>query len=164
MQLVFYGYCELELEDAIAIDNIVLQSLALPTSTSVPEDTTFEDKTTETPTTKLITETSTVYSQLFYLLMKLEECLIYLFFILLFPTACDQYLNTTSGTISSPNFPFDYFNSIDCLYTIDLQHLTGIQIMLNFTSFNTETFYDVVSVMCCSILLYMYQLQVTNDF
>jgi hypothetical protein len=88
MQLVFYGYCELELEDAIAIDNIVLQSLALPTSSSIPvEDTTFEDKTTETPTTTLITETTTVYSQLFHLLMKLEECLIYLFFILFFPNS-----------------------------------------------------------------------------
>ena len=52
---------------------------------------------------------------------------------------CGGTFYTPTGTVSSPNYPNRYPNNNDCYYNIIAP--TGIQIHLNFLSFNLEFHY-----------------------
>lgn len=53
-------------------------------------------------------------------------------------------LATTTGTITSPNYPEAYGSFLDCLYIIRAPE--GMRIHLTFTKFIVEREYDVISV------------------
>ncbi len=48
------------------------------------------------------------------------------------------------GSISSPNYPNPYPFNEDCRYVI--RSISGKPIILNFTDFHTESFFDFVTV------------------
>ncbi|XP_052234012.1 deleted in malignant brain tumors 1 protein-like [Dreissena polymorpha] len=49
-----------------------------------------------------------------------------------------------SGNLSSPNYPYNYTNSLTCTYY--LQANAGLRVCLSFDVFRTESVYDVVSL------------------
>jgi hypothetical protein len=58
-QLIFYGYCGSNIEDAIAIDNIVLETQDISTTEMVTTTTTTPTTTTPTTTTPTTTTPTT---------------------------------------------------------------------------------------------------------
>ena len=58
--------------------------------------------------------------------------------------SCSGSYGGYSGVISSPNFPYDYCNNLDCQYSITVP--SSYKIRLYFTSFNTENGWDFVKV------------------
>lgn len=57
---------------------------------------------------------------------------------------CGDTLRGSSGIISSPNFPSEYYNSADCTWTILAD--PGDTISIIFTDFQTEEKYDYLEV------------------
>ncbi|XP_077864850.1 cubilin-like [Saccoglossus kowalevskii] len=52
----------------------------------------------------------------------------------------DEYLTDSNGFISSPNFPMDYPNSIDCVWIIDIS--SNLSVKIDFINFETEAGFD----------------------
>ncbi|KAE9417169.1 hypothetical protein Angca_010265, partial [Angiostrongylus cantonensis] len=64
-------------------------------------------------------------------------------------STCGGFLQTSSGSFSSPNYPQHYPSSKECVWEIEAEY--GYQIFLNFTTFNiegmkTECSYDYVKI------------------
>ncbi|VDM56930.1 unnamed protein product [Angiostrongylus costaricensis] len=64
-------------------------------------------------------------------------------------STCGGFLQTSSGSFSSPNYPQHYPSSKECVWEIEAED--GYQIFLNFTTFNiegmkTECSYDYVKI------------------
>ncbi|KAI9562416.1 hypothetical protein GHT06_013386 [Daphnia sinensis] len=57
---------------------------------------------------------------------------------------CGGLISGYSGIISSPNYPNEYGNSLDCRYLVQVP--CGYRVRLYFNSFNTESGYDFVNV------------------
>jgi CUB domain len=58
--------------------------------------------------------------------------------------ACNQTYTTSSGIISTPNFPGDYTNNMNCYWLIITG--TGTRIQLSFDTFVVETNFDFLLV------------------
>ena len=56
--------------------------------------------------------------------------------------SCGGYFTTWTGTLTSPNYPSDYYNNADCSYIIDLQHTGATSIGFHFNDFELETSYE----------------------
>ena len=57
---------------------------------------------------------------------------------------CNDILTTSSGLLTSPNFPGAYANNYNCQWIIRVT--AGSKVRLTFTDFATEGFYDYVEV------------------
>ena len=64
--------------------------------------------------------------------------------IYVFSDTCGGYYASLTGAFSSPNYPGDYPNNVDCRYTIIVP--VDHYITLSFQTFNTESGFDYVKV------------------
>lgn len=48
--------------------------------------------------------------------------------VILFPAECGNSVTGTQGTLLSPNFPVNYSNNHECIYSIQTQPGKGIQL------------------------------------
>lgn len=120
---IFYAFIGGYAEDAIAIDDIFIESQDASTST-----TQFTPPTipcvgnacppTTTPATTTVSPTT--------------------------PEPCGGSYSAASGTISSPHYPNSYGFNEDCRYKIQVS--SGNRVKLDFNSFNTESGFDFVTV------------------
>jgi len=62
--------------------------------------------------------------------------------------SCTTVLTGSSGTFSSPNYPFNYDNNVNCQWRIIIQPTANEQsyIQLRFDSFDTQISYDFIRV------------------
>ncbi|KAI9561202.1 hypothetical protein GHT06_012158 [Daphnia sinensis] len=120
---IFRAFCGGYAEDAVAIDDILIESRNASTSTTqlTPPTSTCVGVSCPSTTTPATTTTSPTT-----------------------PEPCGGSYDAASGTISSPHYPSSYGFNEDCRYKI--QVASGNRVTLDFSSFNTENGYDFVTI------------------
>jgi cubilin len=63
--------------------------------------------------------------------------------------SCGKF-SSPSGVLTSPNYPSEYGNNINCSYSISLGHISGAVVVITFTDFKLDFHptceYDYVEV------------------
>ena len=59
-------------------------------------------------------------------------------------SGCDDIITANNGTLTSTNYPNDYYDNMDCRTVIRVS--LGSRIRVNFLDFNTERNYDYLTV------------------
>lgn len=59
--------------------------------------------------------------------------------------ACNNDLTSSTGSVTSPNYPANYYDYSNCTSTIQLAQ-PGLKISITFTDFYTEPNYDIVTI------------------
>ena len=53
-------------------------------------------------------------------------------------TGSGRVFSSPSGVLTSPNYPSDYGNNIDCSYRVSLGENSSAVVVINFTDFDVE--------------------------
>lgn len=77
--------------------------------------------------------------------------------VILFPAECGNSVTGTQGTLLSPNFPANYNNNHECIYSIQTQPGKGIQLKARAFELSEGDVLKVILIDCLAHVCYSMQ-------